>query len=526
MLLLGALLAADAHADVRRWAILVGNNEGAAGARPLYFAEHDARKVQGVLNGLGDVRPDDTQMLLGRTRVEVLSALAQVRAPIREARARGDQTVLYFYYSGHADGARLQIGRTWVTWDELAELLPKSGADVRVAFIDACQSGSLTKGGTRAPSFVFDVNEKLDSSGSVFITSSTGDEASQESNEIGGSYFTFFLASALSGVADEDGDGRVTLSETYRYVYHETVYRTAKTRSGTQHPTQALDVKGIGELTVTQLDRAGSTLVFPAANPGTFAVFDVERRMFVAEVEVAGGEAARGDRKLSLRPGRYLVQRRYPTHLSVAALTLAAGATTRVETDDFRALEYEDDVAKGSIDKVIRRSELPRLSMRATVGARRFTDDEVEEQYFPPTANLGVEARFAWRTGPWASLELVGGSGSGALRFEGLDYGIPVRVGSASFGAGVGIGTREAAFRTGIGAHLEGIALTRVFPGQDVERQQIFTIAPGAAGWAGWYPGRFELELGARIHYLPYIVDGRDGGMGYTDLLLGIGYRF
>lgn len=521
-MILAALALLTAQAEVRRWAVVVGNNEGFVGTRPLYFAEHDAKKIKTVLTGLGDVAETDTRVLLGRSRADVLSAFASLRQPITDAKLRGDETVLYFYYSGHGDDKQLQLGRSGLSYEELEGLLEASSADVRVAFVDACQSGALarTKGGTMAPSFVLEVNESLTYRGSVFLTSSSADEASQESNEIGGSYFTHFLASALSGAADADGDGRVTLSESYQYVFHETLYRTAATRGGPQHPTQESKLSGTGDLVITELDRSGATLVFPADNPGSFVVFDVERRMFVAEVDVTGI-----DRRLSLRPGRYLLQRRYPTHLAVADVALQKGNNMRVTPVMFRALEYEDDLAKGSVEQVIKAANLPKLSLRAVFGGRGFGQEEAA-QYFPGTPTAGAEARFYWRDGRWASLDVLAGSGRGELALPELPYTIPVRLDTAAFGGGLGYATKEAPFRIAGGIHLQGIYLNRGFPDYDEADQELFTIAPGLMAWAGWYPRRFELELALRTHYLPYVVDGRDTGMSYSELLLAVGYRF
>jgi hypothetical protein len=525
-LLLAALAARPAMAEVQRWAVIVGNNEGFVNSRALYFAEQDAKKVRSVLTSLGDVDEGDVRMLLGRNRSEILTTLAALRTPIAEAKARGDQTVLYFYYSGHGDADQLQLGRTWLTYPELEELLLRSGADVRVAFVDACQSGALTrtKGGTIAPPFDVDLSERLDTSGSYIITSSTGDEASQESDEIGGSYFTHFLASALTGAADADGDGRVTLLETYQHVFHETLYRTAGTQGGPQHATYGSNLSGTGDLVLTELDRTGAFLIFDAGNPGSFAVFDVERRMFLAEVDVGGGAA--GDRRLSLRPGRYLVQRRYPTHLAVADVSLARGGSVRLGAPAFRALEYEADVAKGSVTRLIRQGNLPRVSVRTLLGARGFADEQVTLQYFPNTLAAGAESRFNWRDGKWASVDFVAGTGFGQLALPELPYGVPVQLNVVGVGIGGGYATREAPFRIGAGIHLQGIYLNRSFLGGDTAAQELFTIAPGLIAWTGWYPRRFELELALRTHYLPYVVDGRDQGMGYNELVLAIGYRF
>ena len=44
---------------------------------------------------------------------------------------------------------------------------------------------------------------------------STSSDASQESDEIGGSYFTHYLVSGMRGAADANGDQLVTLAEVY-----------------------------------------------------------------------------------------------------------------------------------------------------------------------------------------------------------------------------------------------------------------------------------------------------------------------
>lgn len=517
------LLLPLALADVRRWAVVVGNNEGAADAGPLYFAELDARKMELILTAQGGVAAGDLKVLLGRDRNDLTQALIAVREPIAAARARGEQTAFVFYYSGHADGDALQLGRTDLGWAELERLLEATGADVRVAFVDACRSGSLTrtKGGTLAPSFVFDVSERLDAAGSVIITSSTDDEASQESDAIGGSYFTHFLASALVGAADDDGDGRVTLAETYRYVYHQTLYETADTRGGAQHPTYDWNLSGTGDVVMAWLDRGGGTLVFPAANPGSFAIFDSDRKLFVAEIEVAGAE-----RRISVPAGHYLVQRRLPTHLAVAKVAVAGRQSVAVAPDAFTRLEYENDLAKGAIERTVARARLPRTSARIGVGTRAFADPAVQAAYFPTTATAGGEVRLDWRGGQWVSVDVFGGSARGDLAVPELEWPVATRLSTVTAGGGMGWATRPAAFRAGVGVHLQAFWAARDFPEDEVARQSMLTVAPGLLGFAGWYPGRFELELQLRAHHLPYRLDDRDRGLGVNDALLLTGYRF
>lgn len=524
--MIGALLLALARpalAAVERFAVLVGNNEGTAREQPLVFAQQDAREMWQVLTSVGRVKPEDATLLLGARRNDVLEAFARVRAQVAQAHQRGDDTVVVFFYSGHADEYRLQLGRTWVTWDELDTLVERTGADVRIALIDACHSGSMTrnKGGTRTSGFVVDLDQHLDASGQVVITSSAGNEASQESEEIGGGYFTHFLASALKGAADDDGDGKVTLSEAYRYVYRETVYQTSTTRVGAQHPTFDWELTGQGDVVLSDLSAVGSRLVFPPDAPGRYLVFDQARRQFVAEVDAGGQE-----HRLALAPGEYLVQERLPSHMQVAEVKLDPGGTASIADLRFGVVQYEDDPVRGIMERRVRRARGPRLCALVEAGSRAFRDPEVTAQWFPSTPALGVELRWQWRRGPWLAADVLPGAGTGLLSFSDLGYQVPVAVSGGTFGAAAGWATPDAIVRAGAGVRLAAVYLQRSFPGEDLPAQHLFTIAPGLDLWVGLEPGRVSLELELRSHYLPYILEGHDRGVSFTEGLLAVGWRF
>src|SRR3989454_6549233 len=133
---------------------------------------------------------------------------------------------------------------------ELREALRSAPADVRIGLLDSCQSGASTrpKGVRAAPAF--DVQQAQAASmrpkGLVLIASSAADEESQESDAIGASFFTHYLASGLMGDADASGDGRVTLAEAYAYTYGRTVGTTADTEAGIQHPVYLYDLGRAG----------------------------------------------------------------------------------------------------------------------------------------------------------------------------------------------------------------------------------------------------------------------------------------
>ena len=521
---LGLGFVRPAAAEVVRFSVSVANNHGDETSVPLLFAEEDARRIDGVFQRLGGVPDTNRTLLLGASRNRLLRALATLREQVAAAQQRGSETLVVFYYSGHADEERLQLGRTWVTWKELRDLLERSGADVRLAFVDACKSGALTnlKGVEREAGFLLDLRERTEATGQVLVTSSAADEASQESEEIAGSYFTWALLNALTGSADSNDDGQVTLSETWDYVQDETAFRTASTRAGTQHPTYSWDLTGTGEVVVTDLAGQKASLAFPPGLHGRFALFDLDRRAFAAEVSV------RDDgQRLSLPAGRYLVQQRQPTHLEVAEVSLAPGTSTTLEIDGFASVEYEDDVAKGSIEQTVRRARRPEMQASVSAVGRAYLQDTVQTDYLPATGALGLEARLVWRSGVYGSADANWGRASTAISAAGLPYTVPTVVSSGTVGLGAGRGTRpDRLLDLGGGVRLALVVTERSFADAALPSQGFLTVAPGASGRLGLRPGPLRIAAEARLHYLPYRIDTREQGVAFTELLLSLGTRW
>jgi YD repeat-containing protein len=515
-------LSRPADAGVRRFALLVGNDEGGPSTEELYFAEADAQKIDRLLTTLGDVEKEDARVLLGKSRSDVLHAFGALRNDVTAAKARGDETVVLFYYSGHADEEKLELGRTWVRYDELDALLGRTDADVRIAIVDACRSGAMTraKGGVLAPAFAVDLSEKLSAAGQVIITSSSGDENSQESDEIGGSYFTHYLASALSGAADLDRNDVITLAEAYQYVYHETVFRTAASQAGAQHPTYEWDLAGAGDLLLTDLREAKATLTFSGALEGRYAVFDETRRQFVAEVDKSAGS----DFKLTVIPGNYLVQQRYPTHLEVAEVTLKDGGDERLDSARFSPVEYERDLAKGSIERQIRQAKAPKTSVHLLVGVLGSRDEEIQASYMPAVPVGGALVRWQWRDHRFISADFQTGSSQAAITFD--EYVIPSVVSTTMVGIAGGYTTRPRWYQAGVGIRFSGLYMLRKFPEIDVPSQALFTVAPGYDAFVGLRYRRMELDLGLRGNLVFYKPDDRQQIFGLTEGIVSLGYRF
>ena len=339
-----ALWPAAALAQVERFALIVGNDQGQPPDVGLRYAEADAAKMASVLAEVGGVRPENLVLLRGQDAGTVRRALISVNDRVRAA---GPETVLLVYYSGHADAGALHLGGTQLELVELEQLVRGSAARFRLLVLDACRSGALTrvKGGTPIPPFELRVSERVAGEGAVFLTSSSASEDSQESDELKGSFFTHALASGLLGAADADRDGRVTLDEVYRYAYAATLRASSRTWAGPQHPTFQYEVRGQGDLVLSTLDAQSATRAWLQLPEGrSWLLFQGS-----ADGQVVGEVAAADKvRRLSLRAGRYFLRGRGRDVLLEGPLDAPAGSTRTVDESSLERTAYARLVRKGA----------------------------------------------------------------------------------------------------------------------------------------------------------------------------------
>lgn len=516
---LAALAAAVALAGEVRVGVFVGNDEGDVGQERLLFATSDARKMRDLFVGAGGVAPDDAFLVLDGQRRDVAEALRLARLRLERAEAAGDSTMLVFFYSGHGDETGLKLGTTQLFHDDLRAFLDLSGADVRIAVLDACQSGAAVrqKGGVRGPSHAFAVDVDR-AQGTAFLTSSAASEFSQESEEIGGGFFTYYLHSALAGAGDADGDGDVSLAEAYAFVHTETAFRT-RTTPEQQTPTFDLDLTGSGDLWLTRLDAASASLSFPGGLSGTYAVWDEGRRRYVAEVD--GAAVAR----VAVPPGTYYVQRRLPGFVEQARYDVGRSQARDVRSADFVAVAYEDTASRGDLAREARRAKMPDLQLFAQFGGRGFGQTVAGSQYLPNHAVAGLGVRSLGRTGPYVGFDLLSGGGPGTLAFS--DVGpVDVDVQSASVGGAAGFATRPGVVRAGIGGRAEIVWFRRSFPDGELPTQDLARPSVGAQAWAGVHYGRVHADLTWNLEVLAATLDDRANLPVYGEILISMGYRF
>lgn len=521
-LLLAATAArAEIVTPLHRFALVAGNDEGGEGTRPLLYARDDAQKIHDILLRLGGVKREDAVLVLNGTAEDFLRGLSDVERKAQAAQKRGERTAIFVYYSGHAKDGALRLGDSAIPFAALKNRLAQAPADVRVGIFDACQSGALTrrKGARRAPEFEVQADATESAKGLVILTSSASDEDSQESDLIGGSYFSHHLASGLLGDADRSADGRVSLSEAYAYAYERTVADTSSSAAGAQHPTYSYDFQGNGDLVLTDLVDRREGLVFPANAPGG-VYYVVDGRGFVA-AEVWKAEGT--ERRIAVPPGTYTLKRRLPDRLRVGQVTVGGGAMTAVEEARLRDVPFSDDPVKGPG----RAHRLTWVSFGLTGEVQSFFDGPVRENLFPSLGLLAAEVNlhgYLRRDWVWG-FDIALGGGQSTLHLQGVSDPLPYSFAQLNLGSTICAEFPMGRWVPQLGARLALLGMSRTFQDPALPRQTFLTLTPGiVAGVRYRITPSWGIGVRTRVHYLLYNVD-ENRSLGYWELAGTVGYE-
>jgi len=249
-----------------------------------------------------------------------------------------------FYYSGHSDEDGLLVRGERISYSELRSRLDALPADLQVAILDSCASGAMTgpKGGTARPPFLLDSSSSL--KGHAFLTSSAADEVAQESDRIGGSFFTHYMLSAMRGAADSSRSGRVTLNDAYAFAFQETLARTQRTQGGAQHPSYDIQLQGAGDLVLTDLRSTSAGLVISKEVIGRIYVRDEDDHLVVELHKARDNEIELG---LARGPYRVLVEQEHS--VSETQVMLEDGRRAFLDPAALHSLPREFAMARGDL---------------------------------------------------------------------------------------------------------------------------------------------------------------------------------
>lgn len=235
-------------AEPRCYALVVGINRYDDPQIPdLSFAVADARAVSAALARDGACR---VQTLSERvTRDEVQAELDELKSLMSDE----DTLVLYLALHGRkvtqqgtplqllaSDSRRDDLSVGTFTLEELEGEVGQIPAAARVVILDACRSVWTEEEGRRDGAL--DLAPALAAPGfeDVWLFATADGSPSREDPQLGHGHYTAALLEGLDGPADQDGDGRITVSEAHafaqRAMQREGVDQAPELRLNTNHP--------------------------------------------------------------------------------------------------------------------------------------------------------------------------------------------------------------------------------------------------------------------------------------------------
>jgi len=268
---------------VNRYAIFVGSNNGGKQNQRLLYAGTDAISFQKTMAEIGGIPKANGILLLDPTKADLDEAINTISYMIKQNKQRSKRSEFIFYYSGHSDANALLLGKTNYAYSNLKSAISNVPSDVHVVILDSCYSGNFirTKGGQKKKPFLVDDASVV--KGHAYLSSSSSQEFSQESDEIGSSFFTNAIVTGLRGAADSSGDKKVTLNELYSYAFNETLSKTENSSAGPQHPNYNITLVGSGDLVLSDISNSDSIVKLSSDLIGRIIIRDQNGKL-VSEI--------------------------------------------------------------------------------------------------------------------------------------------------------------------------------------------------------------------------------------------------
>ena len=278
----------ETTSGVDRYAIYIGSNKGGKGREQLLYAGSDAQNFQKAMSEIGGVIDSNSYVLIDPTKELIDETLDKVSQKISNSQSHAKRSEFIFYYSGHSDENSLLLGDVPYDYSSLKAAITDVPSDIHVVILDSCYSGNFirTKGGQKRKPFLIDDSSIV--TGHAYLSSSSTNEYSQESDEIESSFFTNAMITGLRGAADASGDNKVTLNELYSYAFNDTLSKTESSKAGPQHPNYNITLVGSGDLVLSDISNGEAMLSLSKEAKGKFIIRNAEGKLISEINKVAG----------------------------------------------------------------------------------------------------------------------------------------------------------------------------------------------------------------------------------------------
>lgn len=358
------LLVIAQSGDAARFALLVGNSRGGSDVSELRYVNNDIQSLWTILKEYCGFDNQHILLLQDKSPQDLEVALEDLKSKL----PAGEDNLLLFYYTGHADQSNLKMGAGRYPLQSLKDSFSAFPVSIRIGVFDACQSGSFTrlKGGALSEPFLFKEDSKI--KGQVILSSSSATENAQESDRLKSSVFTFHFVNALRGSADMSGDRKVTLAEAYQYSYNRTVSSTASSWGGTQHPGYQFQIQGEGDIVLADLNIRSQGILLQSGLSGAITIQD-ERANVVADLD----KERQATIMIALDPGTYSVFRNENGKMWKSGVKVGS-STVQVGENDFMLTKGQKSRKKGS------GSRYTSLNFGFSGGVRRMVMKDLNQQ--------------------------------------------------------------------------------------------------------------------------------------------------
>ena len=391
---------------VERYAIYVGSNEGGKNNQRLLYAGTDAIAFQKTMSEIGGIASSNAVLLLDPTKEDLDFAMQAVSDKIRANKEHTKRSEFLFYYSGHSDENSLLLGKANYGYSELKAAITNVPSDVHVVILDSCFSGNFirTKGGQRKKPFLLDDSSVV--KGHAYLSSSSSQESSQESDEIGSSFFTNAMLTGLRGAADSSGDKKVTLNELYSYAFSETLSKTENTSAGPQHPNYNITLVGSGDLVLSDISNSDSVVMLSSDLNGRVILRDKNGKL-ISEVNKVGDKPL----YLALEKGDYSATLIAKNVTMQGSFTLKSGKVYELNShslspvaSSFNRLRGEEKSEDFDNDEV---DEDTDYDIRFSPDIRNLSDEDIYIPFELSLVNNEISSQYNKRVFTTVSLGLI-----------------------------------------------------------------------------------------------------------------------